>query len=50
MTVNDQIRDENYNMILTEKQPKYQPYHQEKLMSMNILLVKKYCHLINSKQ
>ena len=37
-------------MILTEKQPKYQPYHQEKLTSINILLVKKYSHLINNKQ
>ena len=26
----------NYNMTLIEKQPKYQPYHQAKLMSMNI--------------
>ena len=24
----------NYSMILTEKQPKYQPYHQAKLISM----------------
>ena len=32
----------NYNMILTEKQLKYQPYHQAKLISTNILLVKKY--------
>ena len=47
MTVNDQIRDENNNMILTEKLPKYQLYHQTKLISMNILLVKKYYHLIN---
>ena len=27
-------------MILTEKMPKYQPYHLAKLISMNILLVK----------
>ena len=27
-------------MILIEKLPKYQPYHLEKLISMNILLVK----------
>ena len=26
----------NYNMILTEKQQKYQLYHQVKLMNMNI--------------
>ena len=28
----------NYNMTLIEKQPKYQPYHQAKLMSMNVYL------------
>ena len=39
----------NYNMILTDKLQKYQPYHQAKLIAMNILLVKKYYHLINSK-
>ena len=27
----------NYNMILTEKQQKYQQYHLEKLINMNIL-------------
>ena len=48
MAINDQIRDENYNMILTEKLPKYQFYHQAELISMNILLVKKYYHLINN--
>ena len=36
-------------MILTEKQPKYQLYHQAKLINMNILLVKKYQRLINKK-
>ena len=39
----------NYNMILIERLQKYQLYHQVKLISMNILLVKKYYHLINSK-
>ena len=29
-------------MILIEKQPKYQPYHQENFINMNILLVKIY--------
>ena len=29
-----------YNMILTEKQQKYQDYHQVKLTNMNILQVK----------
>ena len=32
----------NYNMILTEKQQKYQHYHQEKLININILRVEKY--------
>ena len=32
----------NYNMILTEKQRKYQHYHQEKLININILRVEKY--------
>ena len=48
MTINDQIRDENCNMILTEKLLKYQFYHQAELISINILLVKKYYHLINN--
>ena len=39
----------NYNMILTEKLSKYQHYNQGKLISMNILLVKKYYHLIKNK-
>ena len=42
MTTNDQIKDETYNMILIEKLQKYRPYHQAKLISMNILQVKKY--------
>ena len=45
MAINDQIRGEKLqydNMILTEKSPKYQLYHQAKLISMNILLVKIY--------
>ena len=32
----------NYNTILTEKQQKYQSYHQEKLINMNMLQMKKY--------
>ena len=39
----------NYNMILIEKQLKYQVYNQAKFINMNILLVKKYYHLINQK-
>ena len=41
MAIDDQIED-NYNMILIEKVKKYQLYHQAKLASVNILLVKKY--------
>ena len=36
----------NCNAILTEKQQKYQHYHLEKLININILQVKKYCLLI----
>ena len=36
----------NYNMILTEKQQKYQHNHQVKLINMNILLMKEYYLLI----
>ena len=39
----------NYNMILTEEQPKYPLDHQVKFVNMNILLVKIYYHLINNK-
>ena len=49
MTIDDQIRDKkNYNTILIENQLKYQLYHLAKLINMNILLVKKYYHLINN--
>ena len=39
----------NYNTILTEKQPKYQLYHQTKSVNMNILQEKKYYHLIKNE-
>ena len=39
----------NYSMILVERQLKYQLYHQVKFIDMNILLVKIYYYLINSK-
>ena len=39
----------NYNTMLTEKQQKYQNYHLEKLINMNILQVKKYYLLIKKK-
>ena len=49
MTIEDQIKDENYNMTLIEKLRKYLLYHQVNLINMNILLVKKYYHGINNK-
>ena len=49
MTIDDKIRDENCNMILTEKQQKNKLYHLEKLIKMNILLVKKYYLLIKEE-
>ena len=36
----------NWNTILREKQQKYQLYHLEELINMNILKVKKYYLLI----
>ena len=43
------LKMKNYNMILIEKHQKYLLYHQAKLISMNISLVKKYCPRINNK-
>ena len=40
------LKMKNYNSILTEKQQKYKHYHQKKLINMNILQTKKYCHLL----
>ena len=40
MTINDQIRDKK--LQLTKKPLKYKLYHKAKLISINILLVKKY--------
>ena len=41
-----QLRMKNDNIILTEKQQKYQRYRQVKLINVNILQVKKNYHLI----
>ena len=48
MAIDDKIRDENYNMIFTEKQQKYQLYHLmlSEIDKYNILQVKKYYFLI----
>ena len=49
MTIEDQIRDEKLQYDIIERLQIYQPYNQAKLIRMNILLVKKYCPLINRK-
>ena len=41
---------ENYNIVLTEKQQKYQHYHLGKFMYMNIFQVKKYYLLIKANK
>ena len=43
------LKMKNYNMILIEKQPKYQPYLQTKFINMDILLLKIYYHPISNK-
>ena len=48
MTINDQITDEKLQYDINRKLPKYQPYHQEKSISMNILLANKFYHLIKN--
>ena len=49
MAIDDQIKHGKYNMILIEKRQKYEPYHQAKLISMNILQVKKHYLSIKNK-
>ena len=41
MTTDGNIIDQKRNIILTEKQQKYQRYHQAKLININILQAKK---------
>ena len=48
MTIDDQIKDEKIQYDIENLQ-KYQPYHQAKLISMNIVQVKKYYLLIKNK-
>ena len=43
------LKMKNCNMVLKEKQQKYQLYHKAKFLNMNILLVKKYYHQVNNK-
>ena len=50
MTIDDEIRDEKIQFdINRETARKYSPYHRVKMISTNILLVKKYYHLIKGK-
>ena len=49
MTINDQIRDEKLQYDINRKAAKISVYHQAELISMNILLVKKYYDLIKNK-
>ena len=49
MATDDKIRDEKLNIILTEKQQRFQHYHSEKLININILQVKKHYLLIKKE-
>ena len=49
MTIDDQIDDEKLQYDINRETAKYQPYLRAKLTSTNILLVKKYYHLIKDK-
>ena len=49
MTIEGQIRDEKLQYDINRKAQKYRLYHPVKSISMNILLVKKYCPRINNK-
>ena len=49
MTTNIKLEMKDYSMILIEKLWKYQPYQQEKLISMNILQIKNN-YLLKKKQ
>ena len=42
MTIDQKLKIKMQNRILVEKQQKYLPYHQAKLINMNILQAKKY--------
>ena len=49
MTIEDQIRDEKLQYDINREAAKISALSSTKLINMNILLVKKYYHLINSK-
>ena len=46
MTIDDEIKNKKLQYDITKKAAKYQYYHLEKFINMNILQVKKCCHLI----
>ena len=48
MTIEDQMRDEKLQYEINREATKIYTLS-SKLISMNILLVKKYCHLMNNK-
>ena len=50
MRIDDKIKDEKLQYDINRETAKYQRYHLEKLINMNILKVKKYCHLIKTEQ
>ena len=49
MTIEDQIKDEKPQYDINREAAKISAYHQVKLISMNILPVKRCYHLINNK-
>ena len=49
MSINDEIRDKKLQYDINRKAAEISALHQAKLISMNILLVKKYYHLISNK-
>ena len=49
MTIEDQIRAEKIQYDINREAAKISVLSSGKLISMNILLVKKYCFLINNK-
>ena len=49
MTINDQIRDEKVQFDINREAAKISALSSGKFVNMNILLVKIYYHLINSK-
>ena len=49
MRIDDKIKDEKLQYDINRETAKYQRYHLEKLINMNILQVKKYCHLIKTE-